>query len=115
MMEAHALAANFYSHILLNTVEGEKALEYLEKRGFTRASIEKYGIGWALDDFGALSGLLKRKGFDMQEMERAGLVIMKDDGTGYFDRFRGRIMFPLHDDNGNVIAFSGRIYLKEKK
>ena len=56
-----------------------------------------------------LTGLLKRKSFDMKEMERAGLCIMKDDGTGYFDRFRGRIMFPLHDDNGNVVAFSGRI------
>ena len=44
-------------------------------------------------------------------MERAGLCIMKDDGTGYFDRFRGRIMFPLHDDNGNVVAFSGRILI----
>lgn len=44
----------------------------------------------------------------MKEMERAGLCIMKDDGTGYFDRFRARIMFPLHDDNGNVVAFSGR-------
>ncbi|HJF30172.1 MAG TPA: DNA primase [Sporosarcina psychrophila] len=108
MIEAHALAANFYSHLLLNTVEGEEALEYLEKRGFTRESIEKYGIGWSLNDNEALSNLLKRKSFDMKEMERAGLCIMKDDGTGYFDRFRARIMFPLHDDNGNVVAFSGR-------
>ncbi|WP_342511299.1 DNA primase [Sporosarcina sp. FSL K6-1522] len=109
MIEAHALAANFYSHLLLNTVEGEEALQYLEKRGFTRESIEKYGIGWSLNERDALANLLKRKSFDMREMERAGLCIMKDDGTGYFDRFRGRIMFPLHDDNGNVVAFSGRI------
>ena len=74
MIEAHELAANFYSHILLNTVEGEKALDYLEKRGFTRESIEKYGIGWSLDDFEALTGLFKRKNFDMLEMERAGLI-----------------------------------------
>ncbi len=113
--EAHTLAANFYSHILLNTVEGEEALDYLEKRGFTRESIEKYGVGWALDDFNALSSLLTRKQFDMQEMERAGLIIKKDDGTGYFDRFRGRIMFPLWDDNGNVIAFSGRALSNEKE
>ncbi|MFC5591032.1 DNA primase [Sporosarcina soli] len=109
MLEAHALAANFYSHLLLNTVEGEEALQYLEKRGFTRERIENYGIGWSLHDREALSGLLKRKNFDMKEMERAGLCIMKDDGTGYFDRFRGRIMFPLRDDNGNIVAFSGRI------
>jgi DNA primase len=115
MVEAHSLAANFYSHLLLNTVEGEKALEYLENRGFTRADIEKYGIGWSLDEFDALSTLLHRKGFNMMEMEKAGLCIMKDDGTGFFDRFRGRIMFPLHDDNGNVIAFSGRTLLEGKE
>jgi len=115
MIDAHALATNFYSHLLLNTIEGEKALEYLEKRGFTRASIEKYGIGWSLDNFTSLSDLLKRKDFDLLEMQRAGLCIMKDDGTGYFDRFRGRIMFPLHDDNGNPIGFSGRTLSEGKE
>lgn len=115
LMDAHAFAQNFYSHILLNTVEGEGALQYLEKRGFSREDIEKYGIGWALDDYSALSSLLKRKGFNMEEMEQAGLSLMKDDGTDYFDRFRGRIMFPLSDDNGNVIAFSGRSISGDKK
>ena len=115
MIDAHTLAANFYSHLLLNTVEGEKALQYLEKRGFSREHIEKYGIGWSLNDREVLSQLLMRKKFDMKEMELAGLCIMKDDGTGYFDRFRGRIMFPLHDDNGNVVAFSGRILSDSKE
>lgn len=115
MMDAHALAANFYSHLLLNTVEGEKALHYLEQRGFSREHIEKYGIGWSLDDREVLTQLLVRKKFDMKEMELAGLCIMKNDGTGYFDRFRGRIMFPLHDDNGNVVAFSGRTLSESKE
>ena len=83
--------------------------------GLRDRDIEKYGIGWSLDEFDALSTLLKRKGFNMMEMEKAGLCIMKDDGTGFFDRFRGRIMFPLHDDNGNVIAFSGRTLLEGKE
>ncbi|MCM3637383.1 DNA primase [Sporosarcina luteola] len=115
MIEAHTLAANFYSHLLLNTVEGEKALHYLEQRGFSREHIEKYGIGWSLDDREVLTQLLVRKKFDMKEMELAGLCIMKNDGTGYFDRFRGRIMFPLHDDNGNVVAFSGRTLSDSKE
>lgn len=115
MLDAHALAANFYSHLLLNTVEGEKALHYLEQRGFSREHIEKYGIGWSLDDREVLTQLLMRKKFDMKEMELAGLCIMKNDGTGYFDRFRGRIMFPLHDDNGNVVAFSGRALSESKE
>jgi DNA primase len=115
MIDAHTLAANFYSHLLLNTVEGEKALHYLEQRGFSREHIEKYGIGWSLDDREVLTQLLIRKKFDMKEMELAGLCIMKNDGTGYFDRFRGRIMFPLHDDNGNVVAFSGRTLSDSKE
>ena len=115
MIDAHTLAANFYSHLLLNTVEGEKALHYLEQRGFSREHIEKYGIGWSLDDREVLTQLLMRKKFDMKEMELAGLCIMKNDGTGYFDRFRGRIMFPLHDDNGNVVAFSGRTLSDSKE
>ncbi|MDW0117376.1 DNA primase [Sporosarcina thermotolerans] len=115
MIDAHSLAANFYSHLLLNTVEGEKALYYLEQRGFSRDLIEKYGIGWSLDDREVLTQLLQRKKFEMKEMERAGLCVMKNDGTGYFDRFRGRIMFPLHDDNGNVVAFSGRVLSDSKE
>ena len=115
MIDAHTLAANFYSHLLLNTVEGEKALHYLEQRGFSREHIEKYGIGWSLNDREVLTQLLMRKKFDMKEMELAGLCIMKNDGTGYFDRFRGRIMFPLHDDNGNVVAFSGRTLSDSKE
>ena len=57
------LHANFYSHLLLNTVEGEEALQYLEKRGFTRESIEKYGIGWSLHDREALSGSIETERF----------------------------------------------------
>lgn len=109
MIEAHELAANFYRHILLNTVEGEEALAYLEKRGFDRATIERYGIGWALDDYQILTSLLERKDYNLSEMEEAGLIIQRDDGSGYFDRFRGRVMFPLWDDNGKIIGFSGRI------
>ncbi|WP_153733204.1 DNA primase [Sporosarcina obsidiansis] len=108
MLKAYTLAANFYSHLLLNTIEGEKALEYLEKRGFTRDQIEQYEIGWSPVQSDALSTLLKRQGFDLKEMETAGLCFQKEDGSGYFDRFRGRIMFPIQDDNGATIAFSGR-------
>src|SRR5699024_6113221 len=59
-----------------------------------------------------LTSLLERKGYQLEEMEAAGLIVKRDDGTGYFDRFRGRVMFPLWDDNGNIIGFSGRLLEK---
>ncbi|WJY28492.1 MULTISPECIES: DNA primase [Sporosarcina] len=115
MYEAHEFAANFYNHLLLNTVEGEKAYEYLLERGFTRETIEKYSIGFALDDWEALTSLLARQGFDPEEMVASGLIIQREDGTGCFDRFRGRVMFPLHDDNGRIVGFSGRVLVKNDK
>lgn len=109
LVEMHKIAANFYHHLLLNTVEGENALSYLKKRGFSKELIEKYGIGWSLSNWDSLSLLLQRNGFGIEEAEKAGLVILRENGEGAFDRFRGRVMFPLHDDHGKVIGFSGRI------
>lgn len=109
MREAHSFAVEFYHHILMNTEDGEPALNYLLERGFTREQIETHQIGWALPNWDTLSILLERKGYDLEEMAESGLIIKKESDGTYFDRFRGRIMFPIRDDNGKSIAFSGRI------
>ncbi|TSI03333.1 DNA primase [Lysinibacillus sp. BW-2-10] len=109
MIEAHEFAAEFYHHLLMNTEDGEQALNYLLKRGFTKDHIETNGIGWSLPAWDTLSVLLKRKGFTLEEMAECGLIIHKESDHTYFDRFRGRVMFPIRDENGKVIAFSGRI------
>ena len=109
MKEAHTFAMNYYHHLLLNTEEGEKALLYLEERGFSRELIEQYRIGWSLPNWDALTTLLERKGFDLAEMAQSGLLIQKENKNEYFDRFRERIMFPVRDELGHVIAFSGRV------
>lgn len=109
MREAHSFAAEFYHHILLNTEDGEPALNYLLERGFTHEQIEAHQIGWAMPSWDTLSILLERKGFDLAEMAESGLIIQKESDHSYFDRFRGRIMFPIRDENGKTIAFSGRI------
>ncbi|MEO4052273.1 DNA primase [Solibacillus sp. CAU 1738] len=109
MREAHEFAVEFYHHLLINTEDGEEALQYLLNRGFTREQIEVHKIGWALPAWDTLSVLLERKGFSLEEMAECGLVIHKESDDSYFDRFRGRIMFPIRDENGKVIAFSGRI------
>jgi len=109
MKDAHTFAAEYFQHLLLNTEEGEKGLEYLQQRGFTKEEIEINGIGYSLPHWDSLTQLLTRKGFRLDEMEQSGLIIKREDGSGYFDRFRGRVMFPIRDEQSNIIAFSGRI------
>lgn len=109
MKEAHAFAADFFHHLLLNTEDGEEPLNYLLERGFTRELIESNNIGWSLPSFEALTILLERKGYNLQEIAESGLIIKREGEERYFDRFRGRIMFPIRDENGKIIAFSGRI------
>ncbi|MBT2754698.1 DNA primase [Mesobacillus foraminis] len=108
MVDAHELLRKFYHHLLVNTDEGQPALEYLLKRGFSKESIDKFQIGYALPSWEFVTGFLQKKGYSAEHMEKAGLIIKRDrDGT-FFDRFRDRVMFPILDHQGNTIAFSGR-------
>lgn len=113
MRDAHAFTAEFYHHLLVNTEDGEQALTYLMERGFTREMIDTHQIGWALPEWDALSTLLASKEYPLEDMVACGLIIQKESDQSYFDRFRARIMFPIRDENGKVIAFSGRILNSE--
>ncbi|OGI66969.1 DNA primase [Candidatus Nomurabacteria bacterium RIFCSPHIGHO2_01_FULL_41_91] len=84
-----------------------KQIEYLKSRGLSEKTIKDFGIGFAKDDWRTLYEHLKLTGFSDLEIERAGLI--KKTEKGYYDRFRNRIMFPMNDSSGRVIAFSGRI------
>ncbi|WP_155645384.1 MULTISPECIES: DNA primase [Peribacillus] len=108
MVEAHDLLRKFYHHLLVNTNEGQEALEYLLKRGFTEETIEKFQIGYSLDSWDFVSKFLLKRGFPAEYMEQAGLIIFREKDESYFDRFRNRVMFPIMDHQGNTIAFSGR-------
>ena len=108
MLDAHELYRNFTITCLVNTKDGQHALEYLLSRGFTRESIDKFQIGYSLNSWDFVYKFLSKRDFPPEWMEKAGLIIKRErDGT-YFDRFRDRIMFPIFDRNGNTIAFSGR-------
>ncbi|RFB17544.1 DNA primase [Bacillus sp. HNG] len=109
MQEAHELLKKFYHHLLLNTKEGQPALDYLTNRGFTREIIDKFEIGYALDSWNFATKFLQKRGFKPELMERAGLLVKKEDTGTFFDRFRNRIMFPIWDHQGKTIAFSGRV------
>jgi DNA primase len=108
MLDAHDLLRKFYHHLLVNTKEGQQALEYLLNRGFTLESIKKFQIGYSLNSWDFVSKFLLKRNFTTQILEKSGLIIKRESDESFFDRFRDRIMFPIFDRNGKTIAFSGR-------
>ncbi|MEM6586130.1 MAG: DNA primase, partial [Pseudomonadota bacterium] len=89
--------------------EGRDALEYLRGRGLSDATLREFGFGYAPEDKQALSGALST--FEPQMLAESGMRIVTEDGKAY-DRFRGRVMLPIQDQRGRVIAFGGRILEK---
>ena len=99
-----------------NLEKNQEALEYLKSRGLNEKSIKDFRIGFALLDWRLLYSYLKDKGFSDVEIERAGLAKKPDDANkAMYDRFRGRIMFPIADSSGRIVAFSGRIFVDDGK
>ncbi|MEA4848421.1 MAG: DNA primase, partial [Clostridiaceae bacterium] len=95
----------FYS----NLKPGTKALEYLGKRGLSDSIIKRFGLGYAPDEWHELMNFMKKKGIDTGLLFKAGLIVRNKEGEGFYDKFRNRIMFPIIDLKGNVIAFGGRV------
>jgi DNA primase len=85
----------------------DAARSYLKNRGFDKATVDEFGIGFAPDQWQALADHLRSRGVRPAEMEQAGLVTLRNDRP--VDKFRGRVMFPIHDRRGRVIAFGGRV------
>ncbi len=106
ILEANREAARFY-YAYLCSQQGKWAKDYLNTRGLTDATIKHFGLGAAPDAWDGLIKHLRAKGFTENEMEAANLVSKSQRG-GYYDRFRNRVMFPVIDLRGNVVAFSGR-------
>lgn len=114
MIEAHELLSKFYHHLLMHTNEGQQALEYLLNRGMTKESIQTFQIGYALPTWDFAVKFLNKRGFSSRLLEKAGLIIKKDSYEEYFDRFRNRIMFPLKNEKGETVGFSGRALEEEQ-
>ncbi len=107
LYQANSLAAGFFQ-ACLSSEEGRQAREYLDKRGIDRGSIEKFRIGYAPDRWDGLLTAAQGKGISAETLLGAGLVIAREGKKGCYDRFRNRLMFPISDLTGNVIAFGGR-------
>lgn len=103
-----------FKDLLRNHEEGQSiGLSYFHERGFNDRTIEKFELGYALNAWDYLSKKAVSEGFSEDILEKAGLLIRKDDGKKY-DRFRGRVIFPVHNLSGKIVAFGARILTKEK-
>jgi DNA primase len=107
LVEMHREAQTFFSKQISGTLEGKAARAYLEDRGLDNKAIDRFGIGYAPSDGDALLRLLKQKYPDKLLVE-SGLISRGEQGNRMFDRFRRRIMFPITNDSGKIVAFGGR-------
>ena len=117
MFRAHDLAAKYYHHILMNTEVGLPGLRYLQSRGLSRTTVETFQIGFAPNSWDVLRKfLVEKRGFAEDLLAEAGLLSESANHKGkYFDKFRNRVMFPIHDGQGQVIGFGGRVMAKDEK
>jgi DNA primase len=111
--EANREAARFF-HATLLSQRGQSGLNYLRGRALSDRTIRHFGLGFADDDWNSLCNHLKSKGFSEYEIYSANLAFKRKNGNGIYDRFVNRVMFPIIDLRGNVIAFGGRIMTDEK-
>lgn len=111
----NALAAAWYQENLRDAAAGRSVRSYLEARGITTATADSFGLGLSLPGWDGLLLRLKREGITSKELSVAGLALRRDHAqnelgsSGYYDRFRGRLMFPIRDLEKRVVAFGGRI------
>ena len=99
-------AARFFYSNLRND---KMALNYLLNRGISQKAMKSFGLGYAKDSWNDLLDYLRSKGFNEKELEEVGLIIKRKNSSGYYDRFRDRIMFPIINPKGKVIGFGGRV------
>ena len=107
-------AKDYFHNTLLNSEAGKAiGLTYFKERGFTSETIEKFQLGYSPDTWDAFTGEAIRKGYKLEYLEKTGLSIVKDEKQ--FDRFKGRVMFPIQSLSGRILGFGGRILTNDKK
>ena len=103
------VAQAFFAEALSKDRSGLAARDYLKRRGIKEETIAHFGMGWAPSGWANLVGIYREQSIPLEVAREAGLVIEREAGKGYYDRFRERVMFPVHDRRGNIVAFGGRV------
>ena len=119
LLKLHAEAAEWFHENLIKREVGAPARKYLKQRGITAEIAKHWRLGYAPDEWDAFGSWARARGYEIRDLITSGLVKTKDDADGMpgrtsYDRFRGRIMFPICNDVGEVIAFSGRLLKDEE-
>jgi len=109
LFELYDEAARFFHRRLHEKADGHEALSYLRERGVSQRTIEERGLGYAPPSWSALLEHFTRKGRKPEELARSGLVAPRREGHGFYDRFRGRVMVPIRNESGKIVAFGGRL------
>lgn len=115
LLEIHEQLTQRWQKCLVNEAAGQTARDYLAKRGVSADAMKLFRIGAAPDLWDDTVNWARNKKYDLATVEKAGLIIRKEETGNYYDRFRGRLMFPICDEQGRVIGFSGRVLSGDEK
>ncbi|KKQ46301.1 MAG: primase protein [Candidatus Moranbacteria bacterium GW2011_GWC2_37_8] len=109
ILDALELATKFYETQLVKGPGKEKIMDYLHGRAINDENIQKFRLGYAPAGWDNMLKFLSQRGYSLDEIEKTGLLVKKENGAGYYDRFRDRIMFPVMDIMGKVVGYSARV------
>jgi DNA primase len=109
LLDAQVAASKFFRKIFLLDSRGKPAREYMRGRGFTDATLDEFKVGFAPESWDALKDSPEMKDFQADLLQQAGLLKKREQGDGFYDTFRDRVMFPIRDESGKTIAFGGRV------
>jgi DNA primase len=115
LLEIHDRIAQRWQSALANEAAGQVARDYLAKRGVAEEAIKLFRLGAAPDAWDDTVNWAKSKSYDLEVMEKAGLIIHHAEKGSHYDRFRGRLIFPICDEQGRVVGFSGRVLSGDEK
>lgn len=115
LLQMHEQITQRWQNALANDAAGQIARDYLAKRGVSEEAIKLFRLGYAPDAWDDTVNWAKSKDFPLPLVEQGGLIIRKEETDRYYDRFRGRLMFPICDEQGRVVAFSGRVLAGDEK
>lgn len=115
LLQIHEQIAQRWQTALANEASGQVARDYLAKRAVGADAVKLFRLGYAPDLWDDTVNWAKAKGHELALVEKAGLILRKESGGNYYDRFRGRLMFPICDEQGRVIGFSGRVLSGDEK